>query len=215
MSREARINLTLVALNAIAAAALLLVAGRHHFQKAKADLDRSAGLERRVTNLKMDGMPLQDVLLELRRRTGATFVLSPKLATRKVQGFHGMVDNGPGWQTPIWGEFDDVSLDDALNALCRHSRFAAPLHYDVLADGRIFLGADDELPWVVRMYDVRNLTALMPQPETDSIVKADPEGQDGPESQIRTILLATDQERDGIAIGASWRLVDGRLVVVA
>jgi hypothetical protein len=215
MSRRTKINVTLITLNALAAAALLLIVARHRCKDSVAETDHLAGLDRIVTNVVMDGMPLRDVLQEFHRQTGATFVLSSNLATRKVAGMHFMVPNGPGWQTPMWGTFHNVTLDDALNALCRQSKFAAPLHYQAMKDGRILLGADDEMPWVVRAYDVRNLTALMPHPKTDSLVEDDSNEQDGPVRQFYDILIQTDEDRDGISIDPKWRLVNGRLFVVA
>lgn len=214
MIRTVLANPTLFTLNVIAAVALVFLLTRHHFRASDADSVRSAGLERPVTNLQMDGTPLIRVLHELQRQTGAQFVLSPSIATRVVQAFHGMVNTGPGWQTPIWGSFHEVTLGEALDVLCRHARFAAPLHYDVLPDGRIFLGADDEMPQVVRIYDVRNLTTLMPNPQTDSFIEDDI-ADEGPVRQLETILPQTDGDRDGIRIEPRWWLVNGRLVVVA
>jgi hypothetical protein len=217
MARHARVNITLSVLNAMATTVLLILLFRHHRQTWAADLSRAAGLDRRVTNLKMNGMPLEDVLRELQRQTGARLVLSPLVGTRKVNGFHSQVDTDPGWQTPIWGSFHDVTLGEALDVLCRHARFSAPLHYDVLPNGRILLGADDEMPVVVRVYDVRNLTRLMSYPDEGSpILDSDPPPTDvGAISQIGTVLLPTDADRDGVIIEPRWWLVKGQLVVVA
>lgn len=204
----------LVILNVMAAAGLLAVLARHHFQAAPVDRNDSPGLDQRVRDLRMDGAPLRQVIRELEGQTGVKLVLSPSLATRTGQGNHGMVGTVQGWEIPIWGTLHDVRLGAALNALCRQGYFALPLHYGTLLNGRILLGADDEFPPIVRTYDVRNLTDLMPQPDTDSLISDDPDQGEGPARQFSTILMPTDQDRDGFQVDSRWWLVNGRLIVV-
>jgi len=122
--------------------------------EAMGEVEQAAGLDRFMPEFVAEGIPLDQALDEVSRKTGTRIVGSSLITTRTGTGRFGIVGTRMGWKTPVWVRLRRVSVADALNILCQQAsnQFVLPLTFGSCEDGSIFIGADDEMPSLVRVY---------------------------------------------------------------
>jgi hypothetical protein len=157
-------TVALILMNLMVATSLLLVVTKRLSRARVRDSDSRARLNRGVGDLAFDGIPLDQALRALGARTGATILMSPNIQRRPpAPSVGGWEFVGEQWRTPIHVHFHGASLHAALDALMRQAQhaFTVPLTYEALDDGSIFVGADDEMPQIVRAYPVQDLLDML------------------------------------------------------
>ena len=170
---------TLVWLNVIAGSALVLVlifqSSRRSILHRSGKIDQAAGLDRRIANIDLDGIPLNLAIARLAQASGARLVMSQNIATRPPPPQMGSNSAyGLRWSAKVHASLHDVSLRHALDILMQEAadQFTAPLTYGAREDGSVLIGADDEMELFVRIYDVGDLLKLL---HTHRVRQKDPE----------------------------------------
>lgn len=161
MKRRMIIFPGLLSLAVVAAVGGWLALHRPHDVQPQAldPIERAAGLDRRIAQLHLSGVSFQKAIDDICAKSGVRIVVSPKLASMPLRVLDSIrvAPAQMGLGMPVDLDFQDVTVANVLDVLIDQAQrqFAKPIGFTAVEDGTVVIAAEDELPRIVRAYDVR------------------------------------------------------------
>jgi hypothetical protein len=213
----------LVLVNVAAAWALLASRAHHAANRPIFELtpvERAAGLDRVVPQLVLNNVPLDESLQRLAAVSGTRIVRSDTLPTLPEQVFSGKtawqpIQNPPEWKRTIWLKVHGVTVAAALDAIMSQcdNAFRVPITYAALDDGSIFVGGEQEMPRIIRAYELGPALRAI-GPEQRDYVYSDAYAT--PQRELAWLPFAQSSDDDRLNYsGARSECVGTTLIVIA